>query len=144
MSRELFKWSLLKKTDKGRLWFRDLSRWNYENMIIFYLKAAVYGISGRLCASFQSVHWHLLWNSAVNLKKQTFKGKSIGNLHMLFSSSGLSLRRRWLPCTAVLGSCRRTFPGSVPRVAASVQWPGESLRSQVQNQGLGPCGRASS
>lgn len=82
----------------------------------------------------------------IHLKKPTNpQPRVFENLDMLFFSfSGLSLGCRRLPCSAVLGSRRRTFPGSVPRVAAGVQWPGESLRSQVQSQGLGPCGGASS
>lgn len=103
----------------------------------------VYGISGKLCMSLHSVHLYLLLHSAVNLKKTTmiFWGET---LICFFSSSGLSLRCRRLPCPAVLGSCRRTIPGSVPRMAASVQWPGESLRSQVQSQGVWPSGGARS
>lgn len=76
----------------------------------------------------QSLHHHLC---------TTFK-----TLLNIFLPSGLPSRRRWFPCPAVFSSCRRAIPGSVPRVAACVQRPGQPLRSQVQSQGLGPCGGA--
>lgn len=56
--------------------------------------------------------------------------------------SGLSSRNWWFPCPAVFGSRRRAIPGSVPWVAACVQWPRQPLRSQVQSQRFWPCGGA--
>lgn len=63
-------------------------------------------------------------------------------LRILLLPSGLPSRCRGFSCPAVFSSCRRALPGSVPRVAACVQRPGQPLRSQVQSQGLGPRGGA--
>lgn len=59
-------------------------------------------------------------------------------LRILLLPSGLPSRCRGFSRPAVFSSCRRALPGSVPRVAACVQRPGQPLRSQVQSQGLGP------
>ena len=56
--------------------------------------------------------------------------------------SGLPSRNGWFPRPAVFRSRRRATPGSVPWVAASVQRPGQPLRSQVQSQRFGLRGGA--
>ena len=66
----------------------------------------------------------------------------VSKIFLSVFSSGLPSRSWRFPRPTMFSSCRRAIPGSVSRVAACVQWPGQPLRSQVQSQGLGPCGGA--